>query len=265
MKMKRNDLIVINNLVRAGIEDYCEGIDKYIIEFNKKEKALFVEQFDPNGVYAILLRKEMENITKDELIPINNIKYFGNMLSKIIKDDEIDLFVEDNVVIIKTSKGDIKMICFEEDDDEKESREIVKNVFKTRKYGNANNIVTFYERINKDDPNPDARCEIDLEKLGKEIFVYDEETKEIGAFKDTFYIRINNDDYCSIIRKEDDKDLMNIIGECTIFIDDIDCLLSLSIFSGFVNIHMKKKFPLVIIKEIPEHKIGVNYIISIKE
>lgn len=273
MKMKRNDLIVINDLVRAKKGDYYVGIDKYIIEFNKKEKALFVEQFDPKGIYLILLRKEMENITKDELIPIADSIYFGDILSKIIEEDEIDLFVEDNKVIIKTSNKTIGMSYFEEDEEEVFSRESTKSAFKTRKHGEEANMLTFYMRENEEDPNPDAKCKIDLKRLNIENIsnIFDTGETEIGAKKGNFYITIGDGkqkkahSIRTTIKKERDKDLMNVKGECSALLQSSNCLSILAEFSGFTYIEMKKEFPLVIKKKILEHDIGICYLVSLLE
>jgi len=281
-KMNKKDLIAINNLVQVSTASSDDKIIKYVIEVNKEEKALFVEIFQPAGKYAVCLRKEMENITKDELIPIVDSVEFDLILTKVIEGNEVDLSVKDNKVLIKSSKDNvdnyIELPYFEEDDEEKQSRENVKTAFKTRKYGSANNILTFYARANKEDPKPDAICKIDLKKLNIKniVEVFDKGAIEIGAKKGKFYLTIGGGkqklgkNITRTIKKREEKDPeekdpMNIKGECTVLIQDTSCFSLLSGFSGFVNIDMKEDFPLVIKKKISEHRIGICYLISLLE
>ncbi len=276
-KMNKKDLIAINNLVQVSTASSDDKIIKYVIEVNKEEKALFVEIFQPAGKYAVCLRKEMENITKDELIPIVDSVEFDLILTKVIEGNEVDLSVKDNKVLIKSSKdniqNNIELPYFEEDDEEKQSGENVKTAFKTRKYGNANNILTFYERADKEDPKPDAVCKIDLKRLNiKNITtVFDKGAIEIGAKKGIFYLTIGggkqkqSKNITRTIKKQESKDPMSIKGECTVLLQDTSCFSLLSDFSGLANIEIKKDFPLVLKKKIPEHKIGVCYLISLLE
>ncbi len=276
-KMNKKDLIAINNLVQVSTASSDDKIIKYVIEVNKEEKALFVEIFQPAGKYAVCLRKEMENITKDELIPIVDSVEFDLILTKVIEGNEVDLSVKDNKVLIKSSKdniqNNIELPYFEEDDEEKQSGENVKTAFKTRKYGNANNILTFYERADKEDPKPDAVCKIDLKRLNiKNITtVFDKGAIEIGAKKGIFYLTIGggkqkqSKNITRTIKKQESKDPMSIKGECTVLLQDTSCFSLLSDFSGLANIEIKKDFPLVLKKKIPEHRIGVCYLISLLE
>lgn len=275
--MNKKDLIAINNLVRIATAPSEDKIEKYVIELNKEEKALFVEIFQSSGKFAVCLRKEMNNIAKDELIPINDSTEFDNILTKIIVGDKVNISIKDNKVLIKSSddniEDDINLPYFEEDDNEKSSRENVKTAFKSRKYGNANNILTFYEIENKEDPKADAICKIDIKKLNiKNIAdVFDEGAIEIGAKEGIFYITIGagkqkqDKNITRTIKKANTEDPMNIKGECTVLLQDINCFSLLSSYSGLVNIEMKEDFPLVLKKKIPEHKIGICYLISLLE
>jgi len=280
--MNKKDLIAINHLVQVSTAGKDDKIIKYIIELNAEEKALFVEVFQPSGKFAVCLRKEMEDITEDELIPIVDSIEFDDILTKIIEGDEIDLSVKNNKVLIKSSKDNvddyIELPYFEEDDEEKQSRENVKTAFKTRKYGTRNNILTFYERANKEDPKADATCKIDLKKLNiKNIAtVFNKGAIEIGAKKGKFYITVGggkqkqSKNITRTIKKRETKDPetkdpMNIKGMCTVLLQDTSCFSLLSSYSGLVNIDMKKDFPLVLKKKIAEHRIGVCYLISLLE
>jgi len=275
--MNKKDLITINNLVRVSTASTDDKIIKYIIELNKEEKSLFVDIFQPSGKFAVCLRKEIDNITKDELIPIVDSEELNEILTKIIEGDEIDLFVKDNKVIIKSSKDNtndnIELPFYEENDEEKLSRENVKTAFKTRKYGNINNILTFYGRANKEDPKPDSVCKIDLKRLNiKNIAtVFDKGAIEISTNKGIFYITVGggkqkqNKNITRTIKKRESKDPMTIKGECTALLQDINCFSLLSGFSGLVHIDMKEDFPLVLKKKIPEHRIGICYLISLLE
>ena len=278
-EMNKKDLIAINKLVRIPTASTEDRIEKYVIELNKEEKALFVEIFQPSGKFAVCLRKEMDNITEDELIPINDSENFDNILTKVIEGDKVDISVENNKVLIKSSDNniddDIELPYFEEEKEEAGSRENVKTAFKNRKYGNSNNILSFYERANKEDPNADATCKIDLKKLNiKNIAdVFDEGAIEIGAKKGTFYLTVGagkqkkSKNIRRTIKKGEikDKDPMNIKGECSVLLQDTNCFSLLSSYSGFVSIDMKENFPLVLKKKIPEHRIGICYLISLLE
>jgi len=291
-EMNKKDLIEINKLVQVATADSDDKIMKYIIELNEKEKALFVEIFQPSGKFAVCLRKEMNDITEDGLIPILDSKEFNDILTKIIDGDNVDISIKDNKVLIKASKDTIdnyiELPFFEEDDDEKQSRENVKTAFKTRNYGNVNNILTFYKKaIPKDtkpedikpkDLKPDATCKLDIKKLNiKHITeVFTEGAIELSAKKGKFELTVGGGKQkkAKNIRRTvkkgetkegETKDPMNIKGECTVLIKDANCFSLLSTYSGLVNIDMKKDFPLVLKKKIPEHKIGICYLISLLE
>jgi len=276
-EMNKKDLITINNLVRVSTASGDDKIEKYIIELNKEEKALFVEIFQPSGKFAVCLRKEMEDIVKDELIPIVDSGELNEILTKIIEGDDIDLSVKNNKVLIKSSKDNIddniELPYYEETKDEKESREMVKKSFKTRKYGNVNNILTFYGIANKEDPKPDAVCKVDLKRLNiKNIAtVFNKGAIEVGTKKGTFYITVGggtqkqSKNIKRTIKKGETKDPMNIKGESTALLQDINCFSLLSGFSGLVHIDMKEDFPFVLKKKIAEHRIGICYLISLLE
>jgi len=294
-EMNKKDLIAINKLVQVATADSDDKIMKYIIELNKAEKALFVEIFQPSGKFAVCLRKDMDDIVEDGLIPILDSKEFDDILTKIIDGDKVDISVKDNKVLIKASKdtinNDIELPFFEEEEDEKQSRENVKTAFKTRKYGNANNILTFYKKaileknedikpedIKPEDIKPDATCKLDIKKLNiKNITdIFDKGAIELSAKKGKFYLTVGGgkQKQAKNIRRTikkgetkdgETKDPMNIKGECTVLIKDANCFSLLSTFSGLVNIDMKKDFPLVLKKKIPEHKIGICYLISLLE
>ena len=277
LKMNKKDLIAINKLVQVSTADNENKIIKYIIELNKEEKALFVDIFQPSGKFAVCLRKTMEDITEDELIPIVDSVEFGEILSKVIEGDEVDISVKNNKVLIKASKDTIddyiELPFFEEDDEEKQSRENVKTAFKTRKYGDKTNILTFYGRANEEDPKPDAECKLDLKKLNIKniVSVFNKGAIEIGAKKGKFYLTVGGGkqkqtkNITRTVKKGETKDPMNIKGECTVLIQDTNCLSLLASYSGLVNIDMKKNFPLVLKKKIPEHRIGICYLISLLE
>ena len=278
-EMNKKDLIAINNLVRVSTANSEDKIIKYVIELNAEEKALFVEIFQPSGKFAVCLRKDnITGITKDELIPIVDSKEFDDILTKVINSEEIDLFVKNNKVHIKASKDNIdnaiELPFFEEDDEEKEARENVRTAFKTRKYGIKSNILTFYEKANEEDPKPDAVCKIDLKKLNIKNLaeVFDKGAIEISAKKGKFLLAIGGGKQKqkkNIIRtiKKDvgKKDPMSIKGECTVLLKDTSCFSLLAGYSGLVYVEMKKDFPLVLKKQIPEHRIGVCYLISLLE
>jgi len=276
-EMSKKDLIAINKLVQVATADLENKIIKYVIELNKEKKALFVEIFQPAGKFAVCLRKPMEDIVENELIPIVDSVEFGEILSKIIEGDEVDISIKNNKVLIKSSKDtindNIELPFFEEDDEEKQSRENVKTAFKTRKYGDKSNILTFYERNNKEDPKPDAECKIDLKKLNiKNIAsVFDKGAIEIGAKEGKFYLTVGggkqkqSKSIMRTIKKGKDKDPMSIKGQCAVFVQDINCFSILADYSGLVHIDMKEDFPLVLKKKIPEHRIGVCYLISLLE
>jgi len=275
--MNKKDLIAINQLVQVAAAGKDDKIIKYIIELNEEEKALFVEIFQPSGKFAVCLRKEMEDITEDELIPIVDSIEFNEILTKIIEGDEVDLSIKNNKVLIKSSKNEIndtiELPYFEEDDEEIQSRKNVKTAFKSRKYGAVNNILTFYGRANKEDPKPDATCKIDLKKLNiKNIAtVFNKGAVEIGAKKGKFYLTIGggkqkqSKNITRTIKKGESKDPMNVKGECTILLQNTSCFSSLAGYSGLVNIDMKEGFPLVLKKKIAEHRIGICYMISLLE
>lgn len=275
--MNKKALIAINKLVQVSTADNENKIIKYVIELNKEEKALFVEIFQPSGKFAVCLRKSMEDIVEDELIPIVDSIEFGEILSKIIEDDEVDLLVKNGKVLIKSSndniKDDIELPYFEEEDEEKQSRENVKTAFKTRKYGDKTNILTFYERNNKEDPKPDAECKIDLKKLNiKNIAtIFDKGAIEVGAKKGKFYLTVGGGkqkqtkNITRTIKKGETNDPMNVKGNCAVLLQDVNCFSLLAGYSGLVNIEMKKDFPLVLKKKIPEHRIGICYLISLLE
>ena len=276
-EMNKNDLIEINRLVQVSTADSENKIIKYVIELNKEEKALFVEIFQPSGKFAVCLRKEMEDIIEDALIPIVDSVEFGEILSKIIEGDTVDISIKNNKVLIKSSKDNIdnsiELPYFEEDDEEKQSRENVKTAFKTRKYGEKGNILTFYKRQNEEDAKPDAECKIDLKKLNiKNIAnIFDKGAIEIGAKKGKFYITVGGGkqkqtkNIRRTIKKGETKDPMNVKGNCAVLLQDINCFSLLAGYSGLVHIDMKKDFPLVLKKKIPEHRIGISYLISLLE
>lgn len=276
-EMNKKDLIAINKLVQVATADSDNKIEKYIIELNKEKKALFVEIFQPSGKFAVCLRKPMEDIVEDELIPIVDSIEFGEILTKIIDGDTVDISIKNNKVLIKASKDNIdnsiELPYFEEDDEEKQSRENIKTAFKTRKYGEKGNILTFYGRANKEDPKPDAECKIDLKKLNiKNITtIFDKGAIEISAKKGKFYLTVGggkkkqSKNITRTIKKGETKDPMNIKGECTILLQDTNCFSMLANYSGLVHIDMKENFPLVLKKKIPEHRIGICYLISLLE
>lgn len=273
IKLKVMDLIAINNLVRVYTASSDDRIKKYIIEADKEEQALFVEIFQPDGKFAVCLRKEMEDIPEDILIPIEDSEYLNKILKLYNKNDVLRLYVNEKKVIIKSNHDIIKFPYFEEDDDEKQSRENVKIAFKTRKYGSINNILTFYGRANKEDPEPDATCKIDIKKLDikKITSIFDMGAIEVGVIKNIFYLTIGggkqklSTSILRVITEGKTKDPTTISGKCSVLLQDISCFSLLASYSGFVNIDMKEDFPLVIKKEIEKHRIGVCYLMSLLE
>lgn len=277
LKMNKKDLIAINKLVQVSTADNENKIIKYVIELNKEENALFVEIFQPSGKFAVCLRKSIDNIIEDELIPIVDSIEFGEILTKVIEDDEVDISIKNGKVLIKSSndniKDEIELPYFEEEDEEKQSRENVKTAFKTRKYGEKTNVLTFYKRANEEDPKPDAECKIDLKKLNiKNIAtIFNKGAIEVGAKKGKFYLTVGGGkqkqtkNITRTIKKGETKDPMKIKGNCAVLLQDVNCFSLLAGYSGLVNIEMKKDFPLVLKKKIPEHRIGICYLISLLE
>lgn len=274
LKVNKADLVLINNLIQVSSATKENRIPNYILEFNKELGSIFVEIYQPLGRYAVCLRKEMDGITKNELIPISNSVEFGEILSKVIESEVIDLSVKDNKVIIKTPKSknmqdDITLPYYEEDEDELSARNNLKEAFYSRDYGDPDNTLTFYERSDPEDKEPSSVCKIDLQKLNiKNITEVFEGQVEISTKNKTFFLKVGGKKAKTIkrtIKKENKEDQMNITGECTVLLQEMSCFTMLSKFSGFVQIDLKKEYPLVLKKKFPDKKLGLCYLISMLE
>lgn len=269
IKINREDLIAINDLAQISTATKVGKMQNYIIEINKEEGCIFVEKYHHTGSYAVCLRKDLDNIKKDELIPIADSIKFGEILSQIIDDEEISISTKDNKVLLKTEKDNIELPYYEEEDEEKESRERVKIAFKTRKYGNEDNVLSYYELENSEDAEPDAICKIDMKKLKiKKISdVFGVSSVIIGAKQGIFYINIGEKQTYTIKRtiKKGEKDAMNIEGECEVILQNTDCFSLLAKYDGMTFVDMKENFPLVVKKKLPANRIGLNYLISLME
>ena len=269
IKMNREDLIVLNDLVRVSSALSINRIKNYVIQVSKKENALIVENYQETGKYGVLLRKEMGTINKDEIISISDPDKLGEYLSRIADDDEVSLSVKDNIVLLKTKKDKLKLPCYDESEREIESRKRIGKSFTTKKYGDDDNQFTFYGREDPENPNPDAVCKIDLKKLKlKNISsIFEISYVTISAKNGKFSIGAKEKKITEIERtiKKEEKDAMDVEGECEIQIQDIDCINMLASYDGMTIVEMKEGFPLVLKKKLPKNRIGINYIISITE
>jgi len=271
IKINTNDLITLNNLVQVSSAIKLNRIDSYVLEVNKEEKALFVEKYQETGRYGVLLRKELSGIRKDELIPISDAEKLGEYLSKIVDDEEVKISIKDNVVIFEHQNGSLKMSSYEESEGDIESRKKIRKAFETVKYGDDDNTLTYYALENEEDPNPDAVCKIDLNRLKlKNISnVFKKITHFTLKAKDgKFHIHGKEQNKITEVERtieKGEKDAMNVEGESEILLQDIDCITMLAQYDGMTIIEMKPAFPLVLKKKLPENRIGMSYIVSIME
>lgn len=263
MKIKVKDLILINELVQVSTNTLDNKIKQYIIEVNKKEKALIVEAFQEHGNYSVFLRKELEDVEEDEKINIANSEILSDILKNIIDDDEINITMSKKGISIDSDE--ILLATYEPDEDEIKSRNLLLKFFNNRNYGETDNILNIYKE-DKDNPKYDAKCRLDLSKLkaNKIRNIFSDGNINIKVQKGVFYFNIKGIN--SINRKIKSKgktDETKITGDCDIMISDLGCFNMLSKFKGFVNIEMKKEFPLLIKKKLDDEKIGINYVITI--
>lgn len=268
--IKRNDLIVLNDLVQVSSAISASRIDRYVIQANKEEKAIIVEKYQNAGRFGVLLRKELAGIRKDDLIPISDAKKLGEYLNIIADDEDIKISIDKNIVLFEHDTGKLKLASYEEDEREVESRERIRGAFETLNYGNDDNKLTYYKKEDESDPDPDAICKLDLKRL---------KLKSISSvFKKISYVTLKaNDGKFYINAKEGkvtevertiekgEKDAMSIEGDCEILLQDLDCINMLAQFDGTTIIEMKPLFPLVLKKKLPDNRIGINYIVSLTE
>jgi len=273
LNITKKEMILINELIQVETANKQDKIIRYVIEANKDEKALLVEAFQPNGKFAVFLRKKIPDLDESFNIPIENSVEFGEILSKVIDTNEITIKIEKNKVILENKKDTIELPFFEESKTEIERKKTLQGFFETKKYGNATNMLTLYERENKDDPNPDAKCKLDLKKLNiKNITsIFNKGAVEISAKDEKFFLTIGggkrkkSKNITRIIEKEEDKEEFKIDGECSILLQDINCISMLSKSDGITYIDMKKEFPMVLKKKFPDENIGVCYSVSLLE
>lgn len=269
IKMNTVDLIALNELVQISTALKMDRINKYVLQLKEKEKTIIVEIYQQSGKFGVLLRKDIEGIEEDEIIPIVDAFKLGEWLTKIVDSKKIKISVKKNTVLFETKKDKLKLPFFEETDKEIASRNKIRSSFKTLKYGEENNNLVYYKLEDPEDPDPDAICKVDLKKL---------KLKNISNIFEINYVTLKaGNGKFSIVGKEktgieiektifkEQKDAMSVKGKCEILLQDIDCITMLSKFGGMTIIKMKQAFPLVLIKKLPENRIGVNYLISIME
>lgn len=262
MKIKVKDLLLINNLVQVSTNTQENRIKKYIIDVVKEDNSLYVEAVHNTGNFSVFLRKEMENITKDEQINIADGDTFSEIL-QLIKDEEINIVMTKDAV--KIDKDDITLATYEPNKDDINSKNSLLEFFKDRKYGSVDNEFRYYEE-DKEKPTYDAKCNIDLSKLnaGKIRKIFSDDIINIKVQKGTFFFKTGKINSINRkIKKKGAEDLTKITGDCEINISDLGCLNILSNYKGFTVIELKKEYPMVIKKELEDEKIGVNYVVSI--
>lgn len=267
--IKRNDLIILNDLVQVSSAPKNNRIDSYIMEINKEENAIFVERYQSTGRFGVLLRKEITGVKKDDLIPISDADKLGEYLSKIVDDEDIKVSIKDNIVLFEHENGSLKLASYEEPDQEKEAREKLKRAFEKVKYGDDDNLLTYYKNEDENDPNPDAVCKIDLKRLKLKNFssIFNITYVKLKVKDGIFYINAKEEKTTEAERKvqKGEKDATNIEGESEILLQDLDCINMLAQFDGMTTIEIKGAFPLVLKKKLPENRIGINYIVSIMQ
>ena len=265
-------LKMINDLARISTAVLEDQINKYIMELNAEEQCIYIEQHSKNGSVSVNMKINDTSIKEDAEIPIYDTEEFKKILD-IIDDNMIDIRVEKKKIIIETSKDIINLPIYERTNEEIESIESLKTLFTSRKFGNKNCYFIGHidEKTNK--PKPDAIIKIDLNSINlKKIRnVFNKGLINVVVKNNSFIISIGTGkrkegkNITRAISKKDNKDPMNIKGECSIFLQDINCFHLLSSYEGYTHIDMKKNTPILIKRTFTKERIGVCYIVSIRE
>jgi hypothetical protein len=265
-------LKMINDLARISTAVLEDQINKYTMELNAEEQCIYIEQHSRNGNVSVSMKIDDTSIKEDAEIPIYDTNEFKEILN-IIDDDLIDIRVEKKKVIIETSKDIINLPSYERTNEEIESIESLKSLFTSRDFGNKK--CYFIGHIDKETnkPKPDATVKIDLNSINlKKIrSVFNKGLINIIVKDNTFLISIGtgkrkqNKNITKTISKKDNKDPMFAKGECSIYLQDINCFNLLSSYEGYTHIDMKKNIPILIKRIFTKERIGVCYIVSIRE
>jgi len=262
MKIKVKDLLLINNLVQVSTNTSDNKIKKYIIEVVKEDNCLYVEAVHESGIFSVFLRKEMDDIEKDEKINIADSIILSDILKNIITDEEINISMTKDAV--KIDKDDITLSTYEPKKEEIEYKEQLLNIFETRKYGAVDNKCKIFED-DKEKPKYDAKCKIDLSRLNASKIrnIFSDDIINIKIQKGTLFFKTGKVNSINRkIKKKGNEDPTKITGSCEINLSDLGCLNMLTSYKGFTVLEFKKEYPMVVKKELEEEKIGINYVVS---
>ena len=265
-------LKMINDLARISTAVSEDQISRYIMELKAEEQCIYIEQHSKNGNVSVSMKIEDTSIKEDAEIPIYDTKEFKEILD-IIDDDVIDIRVEKKKLVIETSKDVINLPIYERTNEEIESIESLKSLFTSRDFGDKK--CCFIGHIDKETnkPKPDATVKIDLNsiKLKKIRNTFKKGLINVVVKDKTFLISIGtgkrneNKNITRAISKIDNKDPMNVKGACSIYLQDINIFHLLSSYEGYTHIDMKKNIPILMKRIFTKERIGVCYIISIRE
>lgn len=265
-------LKMINDLVRISTAVLEDQINRYIMELNAEEQCIYIEQHSKNGSVSVSMKIDDTSIKEDAEIPIYDTKEFKEILD-VIDDDKLDIRVEKKKVIIETSTDLINLPIYQRTNEEIVSIESLKSLFTSRDFGSKK--CYFIGHIDKETnkPKPDATIKIDLKSINlKKIRnAFNKGLINITVKDNTFLISIGTGkrkegkNITRAISKKDNKDPMNVKGTCSIYLQDINCFHLLSSYEGYTHIDIKNGIPILIKRTFTKERIGVCYIVSIRE
>lgn len=265
-------LKMINDLARIATATQSDKIDKYIMELSAKDKCIYIEQYNSSTSISVSMKIDDPDIKEDAEIPIYDTDEFNDIL-ELIDDDKIDISKENNEIKIITTKDNIKLPIYERTSKEQTGINSLKSLFTNRNYGNEK--CYFIGHIDEKTKKPiyEATAKVDLNSINlkkiRKIF----NTGLINVIvKDGNFIisigtgkREQDKSITRVISKKDTKDPMKTKGNCSMLIKDINCFNLLAGYEGYTLIDMKKDVPLVVKRVFSKERIGVCYIVSIRE
>jgi hypothetical protein len=269
MEFSKKKISLINDLVSVSKATSENRIKKYVLDINKEDSCCYVEMYQKNGKYSVCLRAELEDVERDEKIPIADVEYFEDVLS-IIDDEVIDLQVVDNKVEIVTTGNTSKMPTFEFSDNEKKAlKNLRSKTFMSRNYGLLKNKLKYSEKKDHDNDNPDSIIKTEIKRLKlKKLMKLVSGPVRITTKEDMMLVSVGvkkNSQYENTIsiQNNGEKDDTYIKGSSTAYLMDIDCLEQVGALGGYAYIELKEKAPLILKKKLEDEGIGVNYMVTL--
>jgi len=253
MKINVKEMSLINDLVQVNSTKDENKIKNYIIEVSKEDGCLYVEEYQPQGLFAVCIKKPLDKVEKNEKIPISDPKKFKEILKLIDGKEEIELKCVNNKV--KISKYKMEMPTYVQHEDEINANNNLRETFENRDYGDPENkLVGIGEESGKE--KPDATCDIDLSKINakKTREIFSDGVVNLKIEKNKLHFVVEGKSGYKI-----DKDIQcETSGVASVFIDTMDCF---SMLTGDVRIEFRENLPLVIKKK--DEKISMCYLLSL--